>query len=158
MKKAKAPASPADNKMNVPAIYLGERVEVLSGIRHTFRTPEGRILSYKSLRGHLWFGDIYLTSKAGSIQTRPEKAPYDKSENLGLEATKQDHLDYELHKELAKDYRLRNRKAMELKKPHRDILKALELLRPFMRGADTYTIKRFAGYLENQLSKKAKRK
>lgn len=156
MKKAKAPASPAVTKFNVPAIYLGERVECLFGIRHVFRTKAGDILRYKGLRGHLWYGDIYLTSKNGSIQTRPEKAPL--GLDSGLEPTEQDRLDYELHKELAKDYRLRNRKAMELKKPHRDIVKALELLRPFMRHADTYTIKRFTGYLENQLSKKAKRK
>ncbi|MFA7333624.1 MAG: hypothetical protein WC130_04930 [Kiritimatiellia bacterium] len=156
MKKKSKVQKAAKTKFNVPAIYLGERVEVLSGIRHVFRTPAGDILRFKGLRGHLWYGDIYLTSSEGSIQTRPEKAPYEPPS--GLEPTKRERIDYEVHKELAKDYRLRNRKAMELKKPHADIVKALELLRPFMRGADTYTLRRFAGYIENQLSKKGKRK
>ena len=63
-------------------------------------------------------------------------------------------LEYEAHKELVKDYRLRNRKKIELRKPHTDITKAITLLRPFVRHLNSIDLQRFTRYLENQLSEK----
>jgi hypothetical protein len=135
-------------------IYLGERLDLLGGIQHAFRASGGRIMKFSDNLGRgLYFGDSYLVSAAGTIAVPPKKC-----ERPRLKITEQERLDFELQKELVKVERLKRRKALEIKKPHADIVAALELLRPFVRGADNFTLRRFVGYLEHQLSKPAKRR
>ena len=135
-------------KYCVEYVYLGERVEAFDGIKQLFRNKKGEFARYSGVRD-VYFGNSYLITDDGKIKARFPDRP----DKQTVFSTEQEELDYEAHKELAKDYRLRKRKAMELKKPHKDIVRALNLLRPFTRKMDSITLRRFSEYLQNQLSR-----
>ena len=139
-------------KYEIEYVYLGERVDAhFRQISQWFRSAKGDISRFVGVRG-IYVGESYLLTKKGSIKAKFPPQP--KTQSVFLEA--QERLDYEAHKEIAKHQRLCRKKALTLKKPHRDIVAALELLRPFTRRMDTLTLRRFAEYLENQLSKRQK--
>lgn len=136
---------------DLEAIYLGERYEHFR-ISQCFRTAMGEIFRYSGIKD-LCVGDSYLVSKDGFIAQRPKLA-----ENPKLTLTEQERLDFAAAKEIIKHVRERKKKAMELKKPHPDIVRAIALLKPFARSMDRINLDRFTDYLRNQLSKPEKRK
>ena len=143
MKKEKA-------KPSYEALYLGENLKNGYGdISHQFRTSRGEIVHFKQIRG-LVFGDVVFVDK-DCLAVRP------KTIESKLSPTEKERLEYGAMKEIVKHERLRRRKAIEMKKPHKDIVRAVALLRPFARGMDRLMLKRFAEYLETQLSRKTKK-
>jgi hypothetical protein len=138
----------------VPALYLGERVTSFGDIVQSFRVlGQKERLTFTGIR-NIYAGEAYeYDLNNNTMKIRP--ARLDCIDKM----TEADEREFELHKELAKHRRLERQKAMNLKKPHRDIVRAIDLLRPFCRNASTLEIRRFTEYLGNQLSKKpAKRK
>lgn len=135
----------------IPHIYLGERLD-LFGIRHAFRGPDGKEKFFKGKIHGLIRGECYGISPKGEILKRPAQIV-----DCKLRMTDKEETEFELHKELCKHWRAKKKKALNLKKPHPDISKAIELLRPFVRYSDNIELNRFVEYLENQLSKKKRK-
>jgi hypothetical protein len=140
-----------ETKYTIEVIYLGERPDLFGQIKQIFRDRKGRIYSYKGVRG-VYFGCSYLVSKDGMIETRPKE--FDKQK---LTLTEQDHLDFSANVEICKHIRAKQKKALEVKKPHPNLVNALDLLRPFTRNMDNLELTRFTDYIKNQLSKKRKK-
>lgn len=138
-------------KYEIPAIYLGERLTLLGSVFHVFRDAKTNLYRFTGLKS-IFFGETYLVSKDGSIKVRPDVSL------KKLDLMENDFAEFEAHKILAKDARLNKRKAMELKKPHADIVKAIELLRPFIQSVPRYDQDRFLRYIHNEATKRKKRK
>lgn len=133
----------------VEVIYVGERADPMwNKIWQTFRNAKGELYRYQSLK-NIYVGECYWTFDDGKIKTRPEKV-----EKPKLSLTDQERRDYEAHKEIAKQVRLERRKAMELKRPHPDIVKAINLLKPFCINLGPSDLSRFTQYLKEQLGKR----
>jgi len=143
----------AETKYTIEYVYLGEQVDIMGNISQLFRNKKGEFAKYSGVKP-LFFGESYLISKKGMIKSRMPPQP--KKQTLFV--TDRDKMAYEANKEIAKNERLLRRKAMELKKPHQDIVKAIALLRPFVYELDSMNLHRFMKYLENQLSRKKKKK
>lgn len=131
----------------VPALYLGERVSAIGNIHQVFKAPMCGELFFKGIK-QVHFGDSYEYDRAnGTMKTRPKQI------KGRLKASIKDEHTYHAQKEIVKLQRLKNRKALEIKKPHKDIDRAIELLRPFTNGMGSIDLHRFVEYLENRLSK-----
>jgi len=138
---------------DVEAIYLGARVDdITNSIYYFFRDHAGNIYRYKGLKNYLTFGKSYLVSKEGTISKIPNPC-----ENQTLETTEQDLLDFHAHQNIVIQFRNEKKKTMHLKKPHKDIIEAIRLLRPFAKNLNYSDLKRFGEYLKNEISKKGKK-
>ena len=134
-------------------MYVGERSDVFDRITQVFVDRKGNEIRFKGIKG-IHVGGCYLCdTKAGKMNVRPDKVPND-----GFEMTDELWKKYEAAKVVIKDIRLTNRKIMEVKKAHPDIVRAVNLLKPFTRNLGKYELSRFTRYLENELSKKGKMK
>lgn len=132
-------------------LYLGERVNFLGRISKVFRNKKGEISSWNP-KG-VYFGESYLASKDGYMKSSFPPQP----EKQTIFPTDRDKAEYEAHKVMAADTRARRKKEREFKKPSKDILRAIELLRPYARYLDSIELGRFCGYIQNQLSKRRKK-
>lgn len=135
----------------IEVIYLGERLTMNDKIVQVFRDAEGKE-SYFSGVKRVWVGDSYLMSEKGTIKAKPERV-----ENPTLKMNEEDEAKYQAQKIVCRDYRLTRQKEMKLKQPHEDILKAIELLRPFARGLSWYDNERFFTYIKNESTKPKKK-
>ena len=136
----------------VELLCLGERV-ALFGIEQVFRNAKGEIVRYAKLSGYQ-FGESYIQTD-GKLPKRAE--PLDE-EKRKLTPGTEDRRQFEVHKLAVINYRRRQLNAYNLKKPHPEIVRAIELLRPFARTVDSIDLRRFMGYIENQLTKPQRRK
>lgn len=139
----------------VQVIYLGEQVDIIGHINQVFRDKKGKVFKYNGVKG-VWPGSCYLIDVnpdgSSTIKTRPESV-----EKPKIEFSEKDRLEYETNKEIAKHQRLLNKQAMDIKKPHEDITRAIQLLKPFARSVSNIDLNRFMGYLKNQLTKPTKK-
>jgi hypothetical protein len=126
-------------------MYCGERVGHFR-VGQLFKDKRGKEYSYRGVK-RVWPGCVYEISSDNKIDIRPKEISCD------WEMSEQDRLEMEANKVAVTAYRLERRKAMELKRPHKDIVKAVELLRPFYRNLGHFDQARFVGYLRNQMSK-----
>lgn len=136
-------------KKNVPVIYLGERCE-LGGIRQAFKTKSGKLLNYSGIKG-VWFGAVYMAEQSPSgyrLMQRPERI------ESAWSPTEAECIEYDVQKLCVSVKRQERRKEMAVKKPHDDILKAVELLSPFFRGLGRFDQQRFMKWIENQCVKR----
>lgn len=136
-----------------PHVYIGDAVNMFGKITQQFKDKKGAVLTFSGIKG-VYINDTYMIDVAnGQMKTKPEAVADSK-----LKMTDEDWLKYEGNKIAIKLTREKRRKDMQLRQPHGDIVKAIKLLRPFCRNMDLLTLGRFIGYIENQLSKKEKRK
>lgn len=137
--------------MKLPVMYHGERAFPISGkIVQVFKDRKGEEHCWSGVKG-VYFGYVYEAEKKGTeitIRMRPAEI-----EVKGWEATQADHDQMEANKILVKEIRARRRKDLEYKKPHADIVKAIELLKPFYRGLSKWDAQRFTDWLSNECSK-----
>lgn len=129
-------------------MYLGERVNVFK-IGQLFRDKRGKDYWYRGVKG-VWFGSIYEIDDKESIKIRPAEV-----DAAGWEPSEKDRAEWEAQKAVVKAFRLEKRKAMQLKRPHADIVKAIQLLAPFWRSLDRFDQERFSKYLANELQREA---
>lgn len=141
-----------EEKYTVEYLYLGERIDYVGNIRQVFRCKKGDLHYWQGIGG-LCFGESYLVTKDGKIKKRWPPKP----EKQTLFATEKEQLDFETQKLIVAHQREARKKFNDSKKPHRDIVRAIELLRPFVRNDDLLTLNRFVDYLKNQLTKKKKK-
>ena len=88
----------------------------------------------------------------GKIMTKPKEVV----ENAFRWSDKEETECY-AQKEVVRNYRAELKKEMLIKKPHADIARAIQLLRPFYRSLNHIDQRRFANYLQNEMSKKVKK-
>lgn len=127
-------------------MYLGERVHWSNKIIQLFKSRDGKEYHFKGIKA--WVGNCYRLETGDKMQRRPEVL------ETNWEMSEKEKLEYEAQKEIVKFHRLNQRKAMELKKPHKDIVQAIYLLKKFYHSMDSIDRKRFMQYLDNQLSKR----
>lgn len=135
----------------IKVIYCGERVDMIGNIKQLFRDEEGNEFCYTGVK-RVWPGSCYEISDDEKIQRKPTEV-----EANGFEFTPKDRAEYEAHKLVVSATRALRRKAMAIKKPHPDIVRAINLLRPFYRNLGRFDQDRFSKYLCNQMSRKAKK-
>lgn len=132
----------------VPALYLGERSNAFDSIFQVFRISESDVVSFNGIRG-VFFGQCYGYDIANdTMKVRPDTI------ESNMIPTEQEELEFHSQKEIVKFIRLKKQKAMQLKKPHKDIDLAVNLLLPFTRSMDSITLSRFVEYLKYRLSKR----
>lgn len=140
--------------MKVKIMYHGERVYRFR-IQQLFKDKRGKEHYWTGIK-YVQFGSIYEAEKKDkhfSLDRKPLSV-----EVKGWEPTEQERLTYESQKLVAKARRQENRKAMELSRPHNDITRAVNLLRPFFRQLNRIDQERFSSYLSNEMSKKVGKK
>lgn len=133
---------------NRVVLFLGERVDHMGNIFQLFRDRNGEQFRYTKIK-RPFFGDCYEIDKEEKMKTRPESVK-------GFEPTDKERLEYEAQKLCVVAERLSRKRAMKLRSPHPDIVRAIKLLRPFYRSMTRTDQNRFTQYLENELSKRSK--
>lgn len=126
-------------------MYLGERVTFLGKVYQVFKDKKGESFSYTQIK-NVWVGDCYEITNDGKMSRRPSSV-------TGWEMTEKEKLESEAQKVAVRAHRLQQRKAMQLKKPHPNIVSAIKLLRPFFRSMGRIDQERFTAYLTNEMSK-----
>lgn len=129
-------------------MYVGERVSQMGKVYQLFKNKRGKTFPFSGLRYAL-LGHCYEMAKDQTLKTNLSAAGVE-----GWEMTEAEHIECEAQKQVVKTHRLKKRKAMELKKPHTDIVRAICLLRPFVRSLDLWDQKRFMDYIANACSKR----
>lgn len=134
----------------VPVQYLGERVGIRGKVIQSFRDTLGELYHFSGIKG-VFFGSWYEMLEDGKMHRRPK-------ELSGDEPSDKDWKEFETNKIGVKAFRLQSRKAMQLKKPHEDIVRAVALLKPFYQSVDRFTQKRFMDWVCNEMSKPNKKR
>lgn len=142
--------------MKIEVLYLGERVRMMSGIQHAFRGPKGEEWYWKSFKGY--FGNSYYAEKTRTdVQLKRRGAEEVPEEKRKLNVTALDRENYEAAKIVCRQYRADRVRMMNIKAPHKDILRAIAILRPFVRNLNHFDLERFMNWVKNEISKKGKR-
>lgn len=134
------------------AIYLGEELNFRGAIYKKFRTESGELIRFSKISG-VMFGRSYAWSEAAGSMSRWPEQVFDS----GLEVTDQERKEYEVNKLAVAAKRLQKSQILKDKKPHADIVKAIKLLKPFVKGMDFFTVHKFLEYVFNECYKKGKK-
>lgn len=126
-------------------MFLGERVGWNGKVYQLFRSKDGKEHNFSGIK-RVYFGDVYEMIDE-KLKIRPESVD-------GWEPTDKDRREYEAQKLVVTASRQANRKAMEIKRPHAEVVKAVDLLRPFYRALSHVDQRRFMEWIANECSKK----
>ena len=141
--------------MIVPVMYLGERADWRGDIRQLYRDRDGNDL-YWSPRKHVYFGEIYETEKKGRGKKQEHlmrKAPK-RVEVEGWEPTEKERTEYEAAKVACRDSRAQRKKDFEFRKPAKQLMTAVDLVRPYYLSCSDQDRRRLMGWFSNECSKK----
>ena len=137
-----------------PVMYMGERVSFYpQKIYKLFKGRDGTEYKFAPSVSGVYFGDKYQLLPKDRMEHRPKELSVD-----DWQPTESERLEYEAQKIVCREFRATKRKDLELKKPHPNILKALELLRPFAMHLDETERGRLFSWLRIQCSKRKARK
>src|ERR1035437_5962160 len=137
--------------MKKAIMYHGERLTGFADkIQQLFKSKDGKEIYFSGIK-ILWFGCVYEMEN-NTLKIRPQeiKATWDPTEKEKQE--------YEAQKIVVMQRRQARLKEMKIKRPHADIVKAVELIRPFTWHLSELDRRRFFEWFRNQCSKKAKKK
>lgn len=134
--------------MKVLVMFLGERADNFDGINQLFVDKKGEKHLFRGLK-YVWFGNVYEMTD-GKMKVRPEAVESDWT------PTEEQRLEYEAQKLAVCAIRERRKKKNLSRKPHKDILRAVELLRPFYKPLSKWDRERLTDWLTHQLSKAKK--
>jgi hypothetical protein len=131
-------------------MFVGERVDWRGNIYQCFKNKAGVESHFKGVK-NVCFGSVYNVEdgRIARIPVAIEPPPW--------HPTDKECLEHEAQKIAVYERRALNRKALQLKKPHADIAKAVELLAPFYLSMDDFTRMRFMRWFSNECSKKVKK-
>lgn len=141
----------SDKVKTVRVMYMGERVHHFNKIFQLFKDKRGREYNFSGIKG-VWFGDIYEVND-NKMQVRPKSV-----DAKGWEPTEEERHEYEAQKLVVRAKRLERQKEMNIKKPHADIVRAVDLLRPFYLSLHRFDQERFMRWVANECSKRKKRR
>ncbi len=130
-------------------MYLGERVGFSGKVIQAFKDEKGEEHFFKGIKS-VYFGDVY-EMKNETMSGKPAQVESD------WKPTEKDRLEYEAQKIVVRSYRQERQKEMKVKKPHANIARAVELMRPFYIPLSNLDRRRFIAWFENELSKKVKK-
>lgn len=134
----------------VEALYLGESSNFNGDVFQDFRFKDGSIHNWSG-RKNVWSGTSYQVEKSGGVYLMARRPK--EFEKPKLQMTSEERVKYEALKITVKAARLLKRKAMDIKRPHADIQKAIELLGPFARSLDLLDLDRFFKYIKKECVK-----
>ena len=134
--------------MRTPVMYHGQRVSFNGKIVQLFRDQNGKGYTFTGIK-NVWFGDIYFIEN-DSMKIRPQQI------EQTWKPTDEDRLEYEAQKIAVAGQRQNRLKAMTFRRPHVDILRAVELIRPFTHHISMLDQRRFFEWLANECSKQHK--
>jgi D-lyxose ketol-isomerase len=146
-------ATPKKKEKREVLVYCGERVPVFSAkVLQLFKDAKGNKYHYSGIKG-VYVGECYAAIDE-QMKIRPEIVPPEEAFALSTK----DRIEAEAQMLIVRDWRAERKKAMELKRPHANITRAIDLLRPFYLGLNDLDRRRFAGYLRNEMSKRKRKK
>ncbi len=129
----------------VPVMYVGERVHFSGQIVQAFKSKDGTEHFFARTKG-VWPFECYKMVNQTMKAVKPERAgDWEPSELVRHE--------FEQNKVIVTARRLEMRKARDIKKPHQNLIRAVELLRPFYRGLNRNEQRLLTEYLLNEISK-----
>lgn len=139
----------------VPVMFLGERIRGWhKKIEQLFRSKDGKDFFFSGIH-RPWFGTVYeMKLKAdgsASMAVRPKEVESD------WEPSEKERQEFEAAKIVVASERQNRRKAMTLKRPHDDIVRAVKLMRPFYRALPDQDRRRFMEWFSNECSRKGKK-
>lgn len=134
----------------IQVMYMGERVVQYRTIIQLFQSRDGKEHWFSKVK-HPWFGTVYEMNADGTMAVRP------KSVETDWEPTKLERSQWEAAKIVVASFRQEQRKTMKLKRPHDDITKAVNLLRPFYKPLTNIDRRRFIDWVANECSRKSKK-
>lgn len=139
----------------VPVMFLGERIRGWSHkIEQLFKAKDGKEFFFSSIK-RPWFGTVYeMDLKAdgsASMAIKPKEVECD------WEPTEKERQEFEAQKAVVISERQARQKAMQLKRPHDDIVRAIKLIRPFYRALPEVNRRRFMEWFANECSRKGKK-
>lgn len=134
----------------VKVMYHGERVNHFDKIYQVFKSKDGKTHNFTGIK-NIWFGSVYVMEK-DTLKRKPEAIETD------WQPTDQEREEYEAAKIVVKATRQNKLKAMKLKQPHQNIVRAIELIRPFYLHLSNLDRRRFIEWFENECSKKKGKK
>lgn len=137
--------------MKSKVMFIGERVGWHGKVIQVFKNKRGKEHVFRGIK-NLWFGSVYIMED-NQMSVRP--VSIDESE---WKPTEKEELEYEAQKIVVKAHRQNKLKAMKLSKPHANIQRAVELIRPFYNHLPSLDRRRFLEWFENEISKKGKKK
>lgn len=135
--------------MKTKLMYLGERVDLFRGVHQEFKDKSGSKFNWTGIK-NLYFGAVVEAERKGKSMTMSRRPQIVESD---WQPTEQEEVEYEAHKVVVRAYRQSRKKAMELKRPNQNIVRAVELLKPFYRAMDHFSQKRFMEWIANACSK-----
>lgn len=131
-------------------MYHGERVSLFGEINQLFKDRKGEESRFRGIK-RIYFGNVYEMNGI-SMNSKPEPI------EAGWSPTEKEELEYEAAKIAVSGHRQEQRKDMELKRPNKKVVQAVELLRPFYLVMSNVDRKRFMGWVSNECSKKGRRR
>jgi len=137
-------------EMKKQIMYHGERVNFTGKVVQLFKEKRGEEHLFKGIKG-VWFGSVYEMVN-DTLKLKPKEV------ESTWEPTELERKEYEAAKIVVRGHRQNILAAMKVKKPHADISKALELIRPFTWHLSSLERRRFMAWFENECSKNPNRK
>lgn len=136
-------------------MYHGERVHSWTKkVYQLFKNKKGKEYQWNSIKG-IYFGSIYEIERkadgSSSMLTRPKEIEEPWRQ---WEPTEKERLEYEAQKAVVTAQRQARLKEFKLKRPHKDLTKAVELFRPFYRALTDNDRRRLVEWFANEASKK----
>lgn len=147
MAKAKAKG------VTVPLMYHGERVYYNGKVYQIFKDRKGEKFNWSGIK-RVWFGSVYESTKTGD-EHRMSRRPVE-IETPDWEPTEAERLEYEAQKIVVTASRQERRKAIVLKRPHDDLVRAVKLMRPFYKALSNFERQRLMEWFANECSKPKK--
>lgn len=133
-----------------PVMFIGERVSWRGKVIQVFKDKKGEEHVFSGIK-NLWFGSVYkIEDNKMSVKPTPIESDW--------KPTEKDEIEYESQKIVVRAHRQSKLKALKLKKPHANIARAVELIRPFYWHLPSLDRRRFLEWFENEISKKVKKK
>lgn len=131
-------------------MFHGERVGFSGKILQCFRDRTGKDHNFTGIKW-VYFGCVY-PMVGDSMKRKPEEIEVE-----DWKPTENDRNEFEAQKLVVRAKRQAMKKAMDLKKPHDDITRAVGLIRRFYVGLDNLDRRRFMDWFANECSKKGKK-
>lgn len=129
----------------VEYIYLGRLIDDFGNIKHKFRNAKNEFAYFKNISKAI-IGESYPITD-GSILTRPQRC-----DKQTLSLTDDEIRSSNANEQVVKYTVERRKKMAKIKKPHPDLVRAIQLLTPFYYELNHLSARRLTDYIHNEIS------
>lgn len=134
--------------MKTEIMFMGERIH-FGKIVQFFKDAKSIPHHFSGIK-NIWFGSVYEMND-DKIKVNPTAIETD------WVPTDEERDEYEAQKLVVRAHRQARKKAMDIKKPHEKIVRAVELIRPFYLSLHNIDRRRFMEWFANECSRKGKK-